>query len=202
MLLHPWSEITQLLRVMEAMTTPPGQRVIDAQQTTQHPRAGKAATVMRHQETHRLHQPRRFVEQALAFANRIAGQAPLALGNVTQAAMDHFRGTAGSAPGEIALFQQQATPATARGFAQNAGAADAAANDNQVPGFIRQRRQHVLPPRRVPVETHGRHSCNSVPGFSRPAGSKCRLSACKVSIASAPFSRSKYGAWSLPTPCW
>ncbi|MNI48827.1 hypothetical protein D3C73_1034110 [compost metagenome] len=67
--LHPGRQITQLLRVMEVMAAPPGQCVIDGQQTTQHPRSGKTATVMRHHETHRLHQPRRLVEQALAFAD-------------------------------------------------------------------------------------------------------------------------------------
>ena len=81
----------QLLRIMKAVTAPPREVVINRQQAAEQPRAGEAAPVVRHHETHRLHQPRRFVEQALTFAHRIAGQAPLALGDVTQTAVDHFR---------------------------------------------------------------------------------------------------------------
>ena len=191
---HARRQISKLLRIMKAMAASSRQGVVNAQQTTQHPRPGKATAIVRHHETHRLDQPRRFVEQALTLAHRIAGQAPLALGDVSQTAVDHFRRSAGGAPGKIPLLQQQTTPAPARRFADNPGTADAAADDDQVPGFIRQRRQHLLAPLRVPVRIHGFDSGNSVPGLRRPSGSKCLLSVCNVCIASGPFSRSRYGA--------
>lgn len=76
---------------MKSMVAPPRQRVVHREQAAHDTRPGKAAAIVRHHETHRLDQPRRLVEEALTLAHRIAGQAPLALGDVPQTAVDHFR---------------------------------------------------------------------------------------------------------------
>ncbi|EVT88629.1 hypothetical protein Z046_10895 [Pseudomonas aeruginosa VRFPA09] len=105
---------------------------------------------MGHHEAQRLHQPRRLAEQPLALAHRVAGQPPLALGDVAQATMDHLRRATRGAPGEVPLLQQQAAPAAPRGFAEDAGTADAAADHDQVPLLPRQRRQAAATPLLVP----------------------------------------------------
>ena len=60
---------------------------------------------------------------------------------VAQAAVHQFGGAAGRAPGKVALFQQQHAPARRAGLLRHARAADAAADDDEVPGLRGQLRE-------------------------------------------------------------
>ncbi len=68
-----------------------GQGVIQRQQTAKHPGPWKRPAIMGKQEAQRIDQPRRLAQHLLALTHRSAGQAELALGDITQAAMHHLR---------------------------------------------------------------------------------------------------------------
>ena len=70
--------------------------------------------------------------QDLALRGGLTDQAEFALGEVAQAAVDHFGGAGRGAGGEIAGFDEGGGEAAQGGIAGDAGAGDATADDHQV----------------------------------------------------------------------
>jgi hypothetical protein len=84
------------------------------------------------QNTLRLDQPGCFAQQPAAFAHRLARQRDLALAQVAQAAVDQLRRARRRSPGEVARLDQHHGNAAPRRLEGDAGAGDAAADDEQV----------------------------------------------------------------------
>ena len=80
----------------------------------------------------RVHQVWRDLEQDGAFGQRFVHQVDVALLQVTNAAVDHPAGTAAGAPADGVLVDQRDREAAEHGVAGDAGADDAAAEDEEV----------------------------------------------------------------------
>ena len=183
-----WRQHGKVGRIDIAARAPARHHVIDGQ--AQHELAPPRfpARVVAKGKALRLDQPRRIRQQGLPLMHRFARQRELALLEVAQAAVHQLRGTARRAPGEIALFHQQRLQAAPRCFQQDAGARDAAADDQDVPVA----RQHARQLR--PVHNGPSTSGSSLPGFIMPCGSTWRNSARMAAMPNSPFSAASHGA--------
>ena len=87
---------------------------------------------VRQDEAHRPDDVRRRPQQHLALDQRLADQPELVIFEVAQAAMDQLAAARRGALGEVVLLAQQHLEAAAGGVAGDAGAVDAAADDDEV----------------------------------------------------------------------
>ena len=87
---------------------------------------------VRQDEAHRPDDVRGGGEQHLALDQRLAHEAELVIFEVAQAAMDQLAAARAGALGEVVLLAQQHPQAAAGGVAGDAGAVDAAADDQEV----------------------------------------------------------------------
>jgi hypothetical protein len=92
----------------------------------------------------RDHEPQRTDEvggisqEQAAFVQGLADEMKLAVLEVAQAAVDEFGGNAGSTGGEIPLVDQADAEAAKGGVQGDTGSGDAAAEDKQVEGAVRE----------------------------------------------------------------
>ena len=124
----------EILGAVVVMFPAQRQQVVNGQAKLEGPAAGEIAFVDRQQEAERINQPWPFVQKLLALLNRSAGQSQAAFFEVAQSAMNQLGRAAGGAPGKVALLNQQGAQPKAAGFAQDAGAGNAAADDEDIPG--------------------------------------------------------------------
>ena len=94
--------------------------------------AGPQVRLVRQHERQRRDDVRRDRQQHFAFGERLGDQPELVVLEVAQPAMDQLGALRRSGRGEIVLFGQQHGKAAARGVARDAGAVDAAADDEEV----------------------------------------------------------------------
>ena len=87
---------------------------------------------VRQHEAHRPNDMRCGSQQNFALDQRFAHQAELVIFEIAQAAMDQFAGTRRRALGQIVLLAQDDRETAARSVPGDAGAVDAAANDEQI----------------------------------------------------------------------
>src|SRR5262245_9179560 len=87
---------------------------------------------MRKHQPHRPDDVRRCLEQDLALGQGLAHQAELVIFEIAQAAMDVLAGARARPLGEIVLLSEHDRQTTAGGIASDAGAIDAAADDEKI----------------------------------------------------------------------
>ena len=113
-----------------------GQVVVEEQAGADHP--GRAQEVglgvVRHHEAQRPHDVRRGLDQHLALGQRLAHQRELVVLQVAQPAVDELGGRRGGVLGQVVLLAQHHLGTAARQVACDAGAIDAAADDEHVAG--------------------------------------------------------------------
>ena len=109
------------------------QMVVEEQAGADHPARAQPGHVGHH-EARRPDQVRRHAQQRFAFRQGLGHQAELVLFEIAQAAMDQLRGTRRGGAGQVAAFHQGHRETAARGVARDAGAVDAAADDQQIDG--------------------------------------------------------------------
>ena len=123
----------ELVGRQESMIPPPGKKVVDIQQRGKGPATGKLPLAAGKKVGQRRHQAGGLPQQALALHNRFTGSPEVAAGDVAQAAVHHFRGAAGSAPGKILALQQQHLEIQPGRLAQHPGANNTAAHHHHIP---------------------------------------------------------------------
>ena len=85
-----------------------------------------------------MHQVRLLLQQAPPLLQRLAHQPDLRVLQVTQAAVNDARRTAGGAGGEVMLLDQKGPPSAARAFPCDGNPVDAAADDDHLKSFAGQ----------------------------------------------------------------
>ncbi|PMQ07677.1 hypothetical protein JaAD80_27920 [Janthinobacterium sp. AD80] len=110
---------------------PFGQVVVQEQARAYHP-GGALGGVVRHDEAHRPHDVRRGAQQHFAFLQRLAHQLEFIVLEVAQAAVYQLGGGGRGVLRQVVLFAQHHAQAAAGRVARDAGAIDAAADDQQV----------------------------------------------------------------------
>ena len=149
----------------------------------QHPGADVGALpdplLQRKEERHGPHQVRRdHVEQQAALAQRLVDEAELHLLEVAQAAVDQLARAARGAGGEIARLHQRDRQAAAGGVERAARPRRAAADDDDVEGFLAHPRQRGVAllrdrgERYLEPATDG-HDSEKVPGRGRELHQLC-----------------------------
>ena len=110
-------------------------RQADAPFPRRHPRL----VVERDDEAQRPNEVRRVLQQAPPLVQRLIDEPEIAMLEIAQTAMDQLRRFTAGAGSEVALVDQGDAKAAQDGVERHAGAGDAAAQDEQVEGSIRQR---------------------------------------------------------------
>ena len=110
---------------------PPREVVVEEQADADHP-GGTQVRVVRQHEAQRPADVRRRGEHDLALAQRLAHQREVVELEVAQAAVDQLGAGRRGVRGEVVLLAEQRAQAAAGGVARDAGAVDAAADDEQV----------------------------------------------------------------------
>ena len=105
--------------------------VVQPQSRAQHP-ARAQVRLPGQDETQRMDQVRGLPAYRLTLTQRFAHQAELALFEVAQAAMDQLAAGTGGVCGQVMLLAEQDAQAAAAGVTGDAGAVDAATDDQQV----------------------------------------------------------------------
>jgi len=190
----------EVFRAVAAVRPLQGHQVVEGETGLVRPAAGAVAFVRRQQKAQRVDQAGAVLQQVLALAHGFQRQAQLALGQVAQPAVHQLRRAAARPPGEVPrLHQQDAQPQPGR-LPQDARAGDPAADDDDVP-----RRADLLPDAIAPVFAPHHDHCfplanrrrfprrhsTSLPGLSRPSGSKCAIRLRIAPRPSTPFSAAR-----------
>src|SRR5690606_5118335 len=178
------------------------QAVVEFQAETVDEPAGVAPPVDGQEEGQGLHQPRRVPQEPLPLPDRRPGEAHLGLGQVPQAPVDQLPRPAGGAPGEVPLLQEQGPEAQADRLPEHPRPHDPPADDHQIPGRPIQLRPHLGTRGGRHLGTSSLHRSTRLPGFMIPWGSRAAAAWRSTSRPRVPFSASRYGLWSNPTPCW
>ena len=98
----------------------------------------------RDEERGRVDQVRRELDQELALEQRLADQPEVEVLQIAQAAVHHLRGAAGGALSEVVALQQRHRITTRCRVERNAGAGDAAPDDDHVEGVLLDRLERVV----------------------------------------------------------
>ncbi len=100
---------------------------------------------MRHDEAERAHEVRGDPHQYLALGQGLADQPERVLLKIAQPAMHELRGGRRGRTGEIALLGERDAQAAAGGVARDAGAVDAAADDEEIDLILWRKLGHRIP---------------------------------------------------------
>src|SRR5215471_19846972 len=115
--------------------------------------------LVRKHERERLDDVRRGVQQHLALSQRLRNQAELVVLEVAKSAVDQLGAPRRRVRGEVVLLDEQHLKAASRSVARDAGAIDAAADDQEVVGKL----AHLQTRRILPDATITTRSLHGTP---------------------------------------